>query len=87
MWISPDGQDITHSNVDPFDTVLGNEDNPGHLRISLSDGQTIALSNQGVYACVIPDHSGDEQTVFVGIYPAPRKCFYLQSQSILQYSL
>ena len=68
QWIAPNGQDITRSNTDPFDTTVGGSANPGHLAISPAAGRTITSSWEGVYTCSIPDQAGAEQVFYIGIY-------------------
>ena len=68
QWISPSGQDVTQLNNDPFDVVSGGENDPGYLDISLHSGQTLNIQDQGVYVCHIPDETGRNTSVAVGIY-------------------
>ena len=67
-WIAPSGLDATDSTNDPFDIVQGNADDPGYVNVSLHSGQFITFSDQGVYTCLIPDETGVNRYVFVGIY-------------------
>ena len=68
QWIAPNGQDITYSNTDPFDIAVGGVDNPGSLAIRQAIGQILTSAFQGVYTCVIPDESGVNRSIHVGIY-------------------
>lgn len=68
QWISPSGQDITYKTTDPFDVVVGDENDPGYLDISLHTGQFITYQDQGVYTCRIPDETGTIVSLHVGIY-------------------
>lgn len=67
-WIAPSGQDTTYSTNDPFDIVQGDANDPGYVDISLHSGQFVTFNDQGVYTCLIPDETGVDQSVFVGIY-------------------
>ncbi len=69
QWIAPNGQDVTQSNDDSFAVIVGAQDNPGHIEVSLSVGRSITSSDQGVYSCIIPDEFGVESIIHVGIYP------------------
>ena len=68
-WIAPHGQDITHNTTDIFDVIVGGQNNPGNINISLEAGQSLGSSQQGVYTCIIPDEGGVERIFYVGIYP------------------
>ena len=68
QWLAPSGQDITYSNTDPFDITVGGASDPGYLDISLHPGQIVTLRDQGVYSCRIPDETGENSSVLVGIY-------------------
>ena len=61
-WITPQGQDSTYNMTDIFGVSVGGMDNPGSINISLEAGRSIGSSQQGVYACIIPDEGGLEQT-------------------------
>lgn len=67
-WVTPTGRDVTATTNDPFDVVIGGQDNPGYLDIMLHPGRILTLSDQGVYACRIPDEIGVISTLYVGIY-------------------
>ena len=67
-WIAPNGHNITFAIGDPFNVLIGGQNNPGYLRIATVPGESLAGLDEGVYACVIPDETGVEQTIHVGIY-------------------
>ena len=66
-WLDPSGVDVTNSNTDPFDVVVGDVNDPSHLRITSSSSITVA--SQGVYTCILPDRDGADTYRHVGIYP------------------
>ena len=66
-WLDTSGVDITNSNTDPFDVVVGDSSDPGHL--SITSGSSITSDSQGVYTCVLPDTFGEDTYLNVGIYP------------------
>lgn len=68
QWIAPSGQDITRSVNDLFDIVFGGQNDPGYLEISLHSGRILSIRDQGVYTCLIPDETGTNTSVYVGIY-------------------
>ena len=67
-WIAPNGEDITYSNIDPFDVTVGSANDPGHLSIQQASGHFLTASFQGVYTCTIPDEIGVERSLHVGLY-------------------
>ena len=69
-WIGPTGYDFTHSERYAFETTIGGESNPGVVEISLTsfDSRFPAGQWDGVYLCVIPDETGAEQILHLGIY-------------------
>ena len=67
-WIAPTGQNITYSDVDPFDIIVGGANDPGYLEIRLDAGRSLRFTDQGVYTCLIPDESGASVALHVGIY-------------------
>ena len=95
QWIAPSGQDATYRTSDPFDVVMGDENDPGYLDISLHPGQFITFNDQGVYTCHIPDETGVVCSVFVGIYLPTltsktyiyiHTCAYIVLQSFIMHS-
>lgn len=68
QWLAPSAQDITGLANDPFDIIVGDQNDPGYLDISLHSGQILTIRDQGVYTCRIPDETGMNASVFVGIY-------------------
>ena len=69
-WIAPSGSDITQESGDLFDVSVGGERDPGHLTISQAPGSTFTSDHNGVYTCLIPDETGEERMVYVGLYSA-----------------
>ena len=67
-WISPSGQDITTSIIDPFEVQVGDQSSPGSLNIRQASGHSITTSFQGVYTCIIPNERGMEEYLHIGIY-------------------
>jgi len=67
-WISPSGQDITTSIIDPFEVQAGDQNSPGSLIIRQASGHSITTSFQGVYTCIIPNERGVEKYLHIGIY-------------------
>lgn len=73
-WIAPNGNDLTHSAVDPFDVLQGDESDPGSLIIRQASGHIITNSFQGVYTCILPDENGLQNYLHVGIYQNEFSC-------------
>jgi len=48
-WIAPNGQDITYSNGDPFEIIIGGANDPGYLEIRLDAGRSLRFTDQGIY--------------------------------------
>ena len=69
-WISPSGTDYTVPGIHPFEVAVGGQNNPGAVEISVSgsSGRFPAGQWDGVYSCVIPDETGAEQIIYLGIY-------------------
>ena len=68
QWLEPSGQDITLSTDDPFDIIIGGQNDPGYLDISLHSGRILNFRDQGVYTCLIPDENGINSSLSVAIY-------------------
>ncbi len=66
QWITPNGEDIIDSTVDPFEVVIGGTNDPGYLEIVAT--RALVFAEQGVYTCQIPDETGVTNTLHVGIY-------------------
>ena len=86
-WIAPSGDDYTRPGTHAFEVSVGGMENPGLVEISVagSDGRFPAGQWDGVYSCVIPDESGTEQIIYLGIYvvfgeltQTKSKCRHLQ---------
>ena len=69
-WIAPNGDDFTHSETHPFEATVGGENNPGVVEISLSSSESRFPAGHwdGIYSCVIPDQTGTEQIIYLGVY-------------------
>ena len=68
QWIAPDGQELSLSADSPFTVTIGDSTNPGYLSTVVTNGHSLSNVDQGVYSCVLPDESGNEQIIHVGIY-------------------
>ena len=68
QWIAPDRNNITEDNTDLFNITVGGLDDPGFTSIELKDGASLAVEDEGVYTCIIPNENGDMQYLFVGLY-------------------
>lgn len=67
-WIAPNGVDLTNNTLDPFDIIVGQEDDPGTLLVQLRNGHIITKSFEGVYTCIMPSEDGTQAYHQVGIY-------------------
>ena len=67
-WIAPDGEDITRAESDQFEIVVGGSDDPGYLSVQVASGVPFTDMEQGVYTCRIPDETGEEQYIHIGLY-------------------
>ena len=67
QWIAPNGNDYTIPGTHAFEVSV---DNPGVVEISVSgsDDRFPAGQWDGIYSCVIPDETGTEQRIYLGIY-------------------
>lgn len=68
QWIAPNGSNITGQNDDRFVVTVGGISDPGFISIELHDGASLTTSDEGIYTCVIPNESGEEQYLYTGIY-------------------
>ena len=68
QWIAPNGNNITEDNTDLFNITVGDLDDPGFTSIELEDGASLAVEDEGVYTCIIPDENGDIHYLSVGLY-------------------
>ena len=68
QWVAPNGQDLTNMASDKFDVTVGGSDDPGYVEIAVSSSQVLTLTDQGVYTCSIPDETGVNIPLHVGIY-------------------
>ena len=69
-WIAPNGDDYTLRGTHAFEVSVGGQSNPGVVEISVSgsDNRFPAGRWEGIYSCVIPDETGSEQRIYLGIY-------------------
>ena len=69
-WIAPNGDDYTLPGIHAFNVSVGGQDNPGVVEISVSGSERRFPAGQwnGVYSCVIPDETGTEKIIYLGIY-------------------
>lgn len=69
-WIAPNGDDYSLPGTHSFEVSVGGENNPGVVEISVIgvDNRFPAGQWDGVYSCVIPDETGTERTIYLGIY-------------------
>ena len=69
-WIAPNGDDYTLPGTHAFEVSVGGQSNPGVVEISIagSDNRFPAGQWDGIYSCVIPDETGSEQRIYLGIY-------------------
>ena len=72
QWIAPNGDDYTLPGTHAFEVSVGGQNNPGVVEISVSgsDNRFPAGQWDGIYSCVIPDETGAEQRIYLGIYLA-----------------
>ena len=70
QWIAPNGDDYTLPGTHAFEVSVGGQNNPGVVEISVSgsDNRFPAGQWDGVYFCAIPDETGTEQRIYLGIY-------------------
>ena len=68
QWLSPSGQDVSQSSLDPFDAVSGDLVDPGYINLSMHFGRVLSIHDQGIYSCHIPNEFGENTSVTVGIY-------------------
>ena len=67
-WISPNRVDLTNVTIDPFDVIVGTEQDTGSLVIRQRFGHVVTVSFQGIYTCIIPDENGVQTYHHIGIY-------------------
>ena len=68
-WISPDGTNLVAVQNDPFDIIFGDNNNPGQLLIQTpTTNPPITTNHEGVYTCVIPNESDENEYLHIGIY-------------------
>ena len=69
QWISPAGNDITSTLTDSFEVAHFSETLPSYTTLQLIQASSLGTVHQGIYSCVIPDETGVEQTLHIGLYP------------------
>ena len=65
-WIAPSGENITYSALDPFSVDVGDSNDPGYLEIVAE--RALGFADQGVYTCQIPDETGRNTLLRIGVY-------------------
>ena len=78
-WIAPSGNDITQESGDLFDVLS----DPGHLTISMAPGSTFTSDHNGVYTCLMPDESGVQRMVYIGLYSADYQSKAITARGIM----
>lgn len=68
QWFTPSGHNITSATSDPFDVIVGGENDPGYSDLLLHHGMILTMSDQGIYVCHIPDETGMISILFAGLY-------------------
>ena len=83
-WIAPNGNDYTLPGTHAFEVSVGGQNNPGVVEISVSgsDNRFPAGHWDGVYSCVIPDETGTEKIIYLGIYLVFGESFSYYSEII-----
>ena len=65
-WYDPDNMTVTENRDDnTTDYYYYTSNGPSMVRLNKIDN---AANGQGVFRCIIPDASGNNQRIFVGIY-------------------
>ena len=67
-WVSQNGNDITFTSSDSFAIGLHSGVFPSYTTFGLSNGFELLPADQGVYSCRIPDETGTQNTLHIGIY-------------------
>ena len=70
QWISPSENNITSTLTDSFEVARFSETQPSYTTLQLTQGSSLSTAHQGIYSCVIPDETGAEQILHIGIYPS-----------------
>ena len=68
QWFAPNGAEITQNSGGSFTVVRGGGNFPSYVGLELKAGQSLSIFDEGVYTCVIPDESGIQQILHVGLY-------------------
>ena len=69
QWLSPSGTDLSSVVDDAFEVTVGDSYSPGSIVIMSPVGNPpLATTDEGVYTCVIPDETGRDNYLYVGIY-------------------
>ncbi len=66
--IAPSGQNVTTLNTDNLEVATGGPENPGFLSVKVLAGTSLSTLDIGVYSCMIPDESGEQQVLHFGLY-------------------
>ena len=67
-WYAPNGAEITQNSGSSFTVVRGGGNFPSFVGLQLKTGRSFSVFGEGVYTCVIPDETGIQQTLHVGLY-------------------
>ncbi len=67
-WIAPGSVDYTNSTTDPFDVIVGDQQDPGSLVVQQRNGHSLTRSFLGIYTCIIPRANRMLAYFHIGIY-------------------
>lgn len=77
QWFAPNGAEITQSGSGSFTVVRGGGNFPSYVGLQLKTGRSFSVLDEGVYTCVIPDETGIQQTLHIGLYRYGYYCKYI----------
>lgn len=75
QWLAPNGAAIAQSGSS-LSVVHGGGNLPAYVGLQLRTNQSLSALDEGTYTCIIPDESGVQRTLRVGIY---RNGFYSEA--------
>lgn len=67
QWFAPNGAALPQSGS-TLSVVRGGGSYPSYVGLQLRANQSLTVSDEGIYTCVIPDENGIQKTVHVGLY-------------------
>ena len=67
QWLAPNGAVVPQSGS-LLSIVHGGGSYPAYVGLQLRANQSLSASEEGIYTCVIPDVTGIQRTLHVGIY-------------------